>query len=159
MPRPTLIPILLSCSKGHFDIQFSPTPFSRSSFPRTFSDFSLEVGWCIQLLGSDGAGGEFCLLNLVTMNRPRAAAHMEGSWQPPMGMWKNSRKLCFPRRAIKVVSRQFPCPGGSLETSSSNWRTGFLARVLFTCSLRIRRSGTRSSPMGLTINIFPEGCI
>ncbi len=99
------------------------------------------------------------LLNLVTMNRPKAAVHIEGSWHPPTGMWKNSRKLRFPKRAIRVVSRQFPCPGGSLEISKSNWRTGFLARLLFTCSLKIRRSGTRSSPMGLTIKIFPEGRI
>ena len=105
------------------------------------------------------AGGGCCLLNLVTMNRPKAAAHMEGSWQPPIGMWKNSRKLCFPKRAIRVVSRQFPCPGGSLEISKSNCRTGFLARLLLMCSLKIRRSGTRSSPMGLTTNILPAACI
>jgi hypothetical protein len=84
---------------------------------------------------------------------------MEGSWQPPMGMWKNSRKLCFPRRAIRVVSKQFPCPGGSLQTSKSNCRTGFRARLLFACSRKIRRSGTMSSPMGLTTNILPEACI
>ena len=41
-----------------------------------------------------------------------AVTDMEGSWQPPTGMWKNSRKLRFPRRAIRVVSRQLPCPGG-----------------------------------------------
>ncbi len=105
------------------------------------------------------AGWDYRLLNLATKNRPKAAEHMEGSWQPPTGMWKNSRKLCFPRRAIRVVSRQFPCPGGSLETSKSNWRTGFLARLLFMCSRKIWRSGTRSSPMGLTTNIDPEACI
>jgi hypothetical protein len=117
------------------------------SFLRAFSEFPLEAGW------------DYRLLNLVTMNRPKAAVHIEGSWHPPTGMWKNSRKLRFPKRAIRVVSRQFPCPGGSLEISKSNWRTVFLARLLFTCSLKIRRSGTRSSPMGLTINIFPEGRI
>ncbi len=30
-----------------------------------------------------------------------------------------------------VVSRQFPFPEGSLETSKSNCMTGFLARLLF----------------------------
>ena len=59
-----------------------------------------------------------------------------------------------------VVSRQFPCPGGSLETSKSNCMTGFLARLLFACSLKIRRSGTRSSPMGFAItNLLVEGCV
>jgi len=100
------------------------------------------------------------MLNLVTMNRPKAVMHMDGSRQPPTGMWKNRRKLRFPRRAIMVVSRQFPCPGGSLETSKSNCKTGFLARLLFACSLKIRRSGTRSSPIGFTItNLLVERCM
>jgi hypothetical protein len=94
------------------------------------------------------------------MNRPKAVMDMEGSWQPPTGMWKNSRKLRFPRRAIRVVRRQFPCPGGSLETSKSKCRRGLLARLLFACSLKIRRSGTRSSPMGFAItNLLVEGCV
>jgi hypothetical protein len=92
------------------------------------------------------------------MNRPKAVTEMEGSWHPPTGMWKNSMKLRFPSRAIMVVSRQFPCPGGSLETSKSNCMTGFLARLLFACSLKIRRSETRSSPIGFTItNLLVEG--
>jgi hypothetical protein len=105
------------------------------------------------------SGGDYRVLNLVTKNRPRAAEHMDGSWQPPTGMWKNSRKLCFPRRAIRVVRTQFPRPGGSLEISKSNCRTGFRARLLLACSRRIRRSGTMSSPMGLTTNVLPEARI
>ncbi len=82
-----------------------------------------KAGAVIAVRRYGSLGWDYRLLNLVTKNRPKAAEHMEESWQPPMGMWKNSRKLCFPRRAITVVSRQFPCPGGSLETSKSNCRT------------------------------------
>ncbi len=59
-----------------------------------------------------------------------------------------------------VVSRQFPCPGGSFETSKSKCMRGLLARLLLVCSLKIRRSGTRSSPMGFAItNLLVEGCV
>src|SRR3989442_15387911 len=93
--------------------EYVPSPFSRSfSFLRAFSEFPLGADW------------GYRLLNLVTMNRPKAAVHMEGSRHPPTGMGKNSRKLGLPKRAIRVASTQFPCQSGSLEVAKINCRTG-----------------------------------
>src|SRR2546426_12568010 len=56
---------------------------------------------------------------------------------------------------MKVVSIQFPCPGGSREMSKRICNTGFLTRLLVMCSLKIGMSAIRSSPMALShINLF-----
>ena len=86
---------------------------------------------------------------------PPAHADIEGSWQPPTGMCRNMRKLLRPSLAMKVVSIQFPWPGGSREMSKRICKTGFLTRLLVMCSLRIGMSAIRSSPMALShINLF-----